>query len=617
MWQRVKVFVGCFGFWLAYFWAARALFLGYHHAQAGGLSWTDLMLTFLRGSRLDASGAAYLTAIPALLIVLSAFRPAIGIVKRVEWLWPALVIVIGSFMIAADLELFRQWDRRIDGAVLAYLATPAEAWASTGGTPRMLLVTLALLLSAVAIAGYWRWVKPAWDGLVPVHPVASVPLLLLTGLLVVPARGGLQTVPVSTSSAYFSTTAFANYAAQNALWGFFDSITHGVNDRTNHYLAVDSAVARETVESALHREGTVPPPLSVPRPNILLIIWESASARAFGSLGGVSGVTPAFDSLAHDGVLFRRFYAAGDRTDKGLASALSGFPGLPKGSILMVPSKTRSLPKVSVDLAAAGYHTSFYYGGELEFASMQAYLVEAGFDRVIGKQAFPRSSWNSKWGAHDGVVADRLLADLDGEKAPFFGVWLTLSSHEPFETPEAPRIKGGDWQSLYFNSIAYTDHVIGELIAKARTKPWWNRTVVIIVADHGRRVVPLDRDAPLHDGDAVFRIPMLWLGGALAARDSTVDAIGSQLDIAPTLLDLAGVSDSGRYRWSHSLLTRVATPFAYYGFEVGFGLVTERGRFVFDHRAGRIASRAGAPTAADERLGRSLLQLTYQDYLDR
>ncbi|MGE0441419.1 MAG: LTA synthase family protein [Gemmatimonadales bacterium] len=614
---RLTVFGLTFGYWLVFFWAARLLFLAYHYPQTATLGAGELLRTFGQGFRLDASGAAYLTAVPTLLLILATLLPMRTIARRLAFGWVAVVTALGALMIAADLELFRHWDHRIDGGVIRYLATPAEALASTGGTPRLLLLAIAVLLAGASLWLYRRVVHPAWQRLGRIHPAWALPLILLPGLLVIPARGGTQTVSLTASSAYFSRNQFANIAAGNTLWGFFDSLAHGGGDRENPYRRIDPADAAGAIEAARAPAGPArPAPLTVTRPNVLLVIWESASARAFASLGGIEGVTPKFDALTHEGLLFRRCYAAGDRTDKGLAAILSGFPALPKGSILMVPDKAATLPKLGRDFGAGGYHTAFYYGGELEFASMQAYLLGSGFDRVVGKDDFPAESWNSKWGAHDGVVADRLLADLDKETEPFFTVWLTLSSHEPFETPAAPRFPGPTWFDGYRSAMAYTDETIGDLVARARARPWWDRTLVVIIADHGRRVVPLDEKAPLHDADALFRIPMLWLGGALAVRDSASDEIASQLDVAPTLAALAGLPGAGPYPWGRSLLTPVARPHGYYGFEGGFGLVTERGNLVSGDGRGLDATR-GMIDPTDERLGRSLLQATYQDYLDR
>ena len=616
MLDRVRVFLRVFSFWLLYFWAARALFLGYHHARAAGLSITDLLGGFGSGFRLDLSGAAYLTAVPAALLVFSPIRPLLPWVRRLLTGWVVVAVVGVSILVAADLELFGQWDKRIDASVLWYLKTPVEAWASTGGTPRLLLLTVAITMVVGAMAAFRRFVGRDLAQLKPINPLFTAPLVLLVGILVIPARGGVQNWPLTGSSAYRSAEPFVNQAAQNAAWGFFDSVYRRLYDRTNPFVTLPPAEAESITARPAPTAGAPSRLLTTNRPNILVIIWESASARAFGSLGGQPGVTPRTDSLARRGLLFRQFYAAGDRTDKGVVAILSGFPALPRGAIMMVPSKTRALPFLNADFGAAGYRSSFYYGGELEFASLKAYLVNAGYQRVVGKDGFPAKSWTSMWGADDGTVAERVLDDLDRETTPFFSVWLTLSSHEPFETPDPPRIKGSDWQSLYFNSLAYTDDVIGRFIDRARTKPWWNRTLVVIVADHGRRVSPLET-APSRDAHAMFRIPMLWLGGALAVTDSVSDRVGSQTDIPSTLLAAVGLVPERPYRYGTSLLDPNPSPFAYYGFETGFGIVTPAGSLVYDQRAARISSSHGWYTDRDLKLGRALSQVTYQDYLDR
>jgi hypothetical protein len=618
MWSRAKLIGSIYVFWLAFFLVARIEFLGYHWTEASALALGSLGRVFAAGLRLDLSAAAYLTLVPVLLIGLTGFRAALEPAKAGVWLWLVLATVAVALLGTADLELTSRWGRRIDAGVLPYLRTPREAWASTGASPRFLLI--AILVGTVAL-GLWAGRR------IVLRPLASLgagrwwmlpATLAFLAPLVVAIRGGVQQWPLTVSSAYHSPVPFANLAAQNAPWGFFDSIYRRVYDRSNPFREVADSVARAILSEARRPVGERrAAPLGVPRPNVLIIVWESASGRAFGSLGGVPGVTPRVDSLARQGILFRRFYSAADRTDKGIAAILSGSPAVPRGSVVMVASKAASLPFLSRDLGGAGYATSFYYGGELEFASLRAYLTNAKFDRVLGKADFPRSSQRSKWGVQDGPVAERWLADLDREEEPFFSVWLTLSSHEPFETPDPVAIPGTDWQSRYFNSLRYTDRVIGDWIAAASARPWWGRTLVMIVADHGRRVLPLDVAAHPRSADANYRLPMLWLGGALTARDSVVDNILSQVDIASTLLSALGIDGASHYRFGRSLLQPTALDFAYYGFDEGFGVVTAGGSLVYDHRGRQVTDSTGRVGERERRLGAALLQLTYQDYLDR
>src|SRR5690606_11469546 len=104
---------------------------------------------------------------------------------------------------------------------------------------------------------------------------------------------------------------------------------------------------------------------------------------------------------------------SGDRTDKGIVAILSSFPAQPKTSIVKIPSKVAKLPMLSELFNQHQYFTSFYYGGELEFANMKAYLTNGNFKHFTSIKDFAEKDRNSKWGAHDGVVMEKLFADLN------------------------------------------------------------------------------------------------------------------------------------------------------------------------------------------------------------
>ncbi|HSB53181.1 MAG TPA: LTA synthase family protein, partial [Gemmatimonadales bacterium] len=348
-----------------------------------------------------------------------------------------------------------------------------------------------------------RLVRPLLRGLPPAHPASGLPLLFCAALLFVPGRGGIQQIPINQSSAYFSTTPFANQAALNVGWNFFDSWVRGLDRRTNPYILAPADSARaEVARAEAPRPGAGARLLRRDRPNILLVVWEGFTARSVERLGGLKGVTPVFDSLAAKGLLFRRFYAAGDRTEKGLAALLSGAPTIPNASIMMVPSKAATLPSLSIDLGAIGYRTGFYYGGELGFANLKSFALNARFGRIVGKDDFPGTALRSKWGAHDETVAARILEDLREPEEPFFVTWLTLSSHEPFDVPGPVRVPGPDGESRFLNSLAYTDRVLGDFLGRASRMPWWDHTLVIIVADHSKKLERTDAAVPYKSAES-------------------------------------------------------------------------------------------------------------------
>ncbi len=108
--HRVRVFLKILGFWLLYFWVARVVFLAYHYHRAPGLSPLDLLSGFGSGFRLDASGAAYLTAVPAALLVLSPIRVLLPWVRRLIATWVIVAAVGVSILVALG---FGRWRRGV------------------------------------------------------------------------------------------------------------------------------------------------------------------------------------------------------------------------------------------------------------------------------------------------------------------------------------------------------------------------------------------------------------------------------------------------------------------------------------------------------------------------
>jgi phosphoglycerol transferase MdoB-like AlkP superfamily enzyme len=98
--------------------------------------------------------------------------------------------------------------------------------------------------------------------------------------------------------------------------------------------------------------------LNTKRPNVILLILESYTAKLIEPLGGLPGVTPNFNRLCKESVFFTNFYANDSRTDKSIVSILSGYPALGKISIIKFPNKTQKLGIISREMARAGYQTS-------------------------------------------------------------------------------------------------------------------------------------------------------------------------------------------------------------------------------------------------------------------
>ena len=613
--RKRLLFLGLyFVFWLVYFTLSKVAFLTYQMDESQALSGDLLGGIFVHGFKMDISFTAYLCLIPFLLVALSTLGVVEGL-KRAIAIYTVFCLFFLTFLVALDMELFQFWGFRLDATPIGFIDSPELMLASASSSPLVLLILGIVIIGLVFSYLYKKYIHKISQYWATLHPASVVLFLFLTASLILPIRGGTQLAPLNQSDVYFSNNNFANQAALNVSWNFFRSLTKRTYSRHNPYSFMEMGIAKAVVDS-LYKPVPILKDLQVqndPKPNVLIILWESFTAKAVEALNGkYQGVTPQFDNLASEGILFTNFYASGDRSAKGLVALLSGYPAQPTESIIKIPNKSSKLPVLSQDFKDLGYKTSFYHGGELSFANMKSYLVQGGFDEIIDKSGFDEADMNSKWGAHDHVVFDRWNKDMTHITEPFFSIVFTLSSHEPFEVPMEPQFVGDDLESLYLNSLYYTDQSVGKFIKDIKRNPWYQNTIVIILADHGHRLLD---NSQRYDPEK-YHIPMLWLGGALHSRDTIVDKVSAQTDLAATLLHQLNL-DSYHYPWSKDILHPQTKSFAPYVFNHGIGFIQQSGYYAYDQDGKVFLHQDPQVTSSSISAGKAHLQVLFQDYLDK
>ena len=610
MLSRLKFLLACFLLWILFFEAARLLFLFYHWEKARELSFQTWLSSLFYGLRMDASAAAYLIAPVCLLIIASLFvrfltRP---VVYRI---YHYIILCFVLLLTLADLEVFKAWGFRIDATPLKYLQSPQEVWASISHLPLLLIFTVFLV---VWLGLCWIFKKFIDKMIARIQParkpwLAVLVLLLVTGSLIIPMRGGFQLTPMNQSIVYFSKNNFANVAAVNATWNLLNGLAQGASTE-NPYQYLNQDKAKQIVDSLYQSRGSIKRILKTDRPNVIVVIWESFTEKALHKTIDGKPITPRFNELKNEGIYFSNAFASGDRTDKGVAAVLSGYPAMNKVSIIRFPKKSAQLSTLSGFFKERGYVTSFYYGGETEFANIKSYLLQGQYDQLIDKNEFSVKDQNSKWGAHDGVVAERLFSDLAKQPTPFFVTWLTLSSHEPFETPTPSVFSGKDHTSLFANSLHYTDEVFYNFIKRCEQEPWWENTLLVVVADHGHTLPDPS------DWISNFRIPMLWLGGALAEKGMVVEDPVSQLDLAATLTGQLG-AERKFFPFSKNIFDSTASRWAYFSFNDGFGFVQRGKQLVFDNVGKQLIYQNGNITPGDIEAAKAMQQVSFEDYVGK
>ncbi|WP_298778403.1 LTA synthase family protein [uncultured Polaribacter sp.] len=601
-------------FWIVYFVFARLFFLLNHFEKTQELGFLTTLKTFLYGLQLDTSFAAYISLIPFLLIAFSAFINSKIIEKLIKW-FTIIVITFISLLLLIDAGLYQAWGVRLDTSLLPYLNTPELMISSASNFQLISGIFFWVLISYIFIKIFKKFhLKKITK--IDFGTWLEIPILLfVTVLLILPLRGGLQTIPVNQSNVYFSDNMFANHASINFIWNFFNTITHKT-DGTNPYKHFDNKTALNIINKTRNKllEANTDSILNTQKPNIILIIWESLPAKIVGSLNGEENVTPNLNKLSKEGVLFTNFYSNGDRTDKGIPAILSGYYPQPVKKIMRMPNKTRSLPMLPKKMQDLGYETSFYYGGDLNFGNMNTYLRNAGINNFVDGSYFDKKDWNSKWGAHDDVFMKRFAKDLaTKQKTPFFKIALTLSSHEPYEIKGEYKFGKDTEDNKFRSSHFYTDKVIGNFIEFAKQQDWYKNTLIVIMADHGH-------SSPKHEGpyfsSKKFHIPMLWLGGALSKTGIQNNNISSQVDFSYTLLDMLK-GDNTEFKFSKNIFNTSDKQFAHYVFNKGFGVVTKNDEYLYDYVSNKAIFKLGKNSSQLDSLGKAITQNSYEDFLSR
>ena len=437
----------------------------------------------------------------------------------------------------------------------------------------------------------------------------SIILLLLTGLLFLPIRGGITVSTMNTGQAYYSQNAYLNHSAVNPLFSLLESITHQEDFASQYRFMKDKEADKIfATMTSTSDENTYPllneATFKKGTPDILIVIMESFASDIMPSMGSYKDVAVCLDSIAQQSILFTRFYANSFRTDRGMVSILSGYPAQPTTSIMRYPRKTSQLPSIARNLAKyKNYKTTYYYGGDADFCNMRSYLVSQGYQHIISDANFPIEDKLSKWGVPDHIVAARMMEDIkaqQNEKRPMLRILQTSSSHEPFEVPYH-RLK-----DKRLNAFAYTDSVMGAIVREYRKLPRWKNTLIVFVPDH---VGGYKENLNDHDRSR-YQIPLILAGGAIS-RPMKVGIIGSQHDIAATLLGQLGV-EHREFTFSKNMMSDATPKFAFFAVNDAFGIVSEENSLIYDNRAKRIVYDKGEKGFNLKR-GQAYLQKLYDD----
>lgn len=612
-----------------------ALFLLVYHKQYAAYSMLEIAQTLWY-----SLGNHLLVAANVLLPV--AFAELIHVHLKGNWyrlflmIYLSVVAIVISTLCGIDIVLYAYWGFRINLTPFVYILDnpisamhESPAWAIWG--------TFGVM--ALLVAGVYRLVsrnyprEEGW-GYTSHAPLLSLmfrtmscnALLLLLLLL---SWGGTSKHNLGMQSAYFSDEVLLNHAATNPVYSFFHALKRQQKPLDRQYRYFDDGqevwqaewdVLVQNRESAAYCDTTL---LATPRPNILLVIFESFSGAVCNYLypEADASIMPRVNSEMSQGLAFTRLYANSFRTERGLVSILSAYPAQPTYTVMTDTLRCKNLDYLTAQLHQVGYRTRLMHGGDDDFCRLKHFLRCAEVEQNIGRYDFDPADYDYPKGLHDEKMARfayRQAHEANERGERFLHVYTTMSSHEPFKVPF------NRFDEPYLNSVAYADSCFGLLMDDLRADTaLWRNLLVIGLSDHCCASWPkeVQQHHPLR-----YHIPMFWTGGAVRGGHRDVDVFCQQTDLTATLLhqmNLAADSacrmiDTRRFLFSRDIFDPRIPHFAFYTWPDGFGLLTDSCRYIQDNNdEGHPLPGSNDPAGHAQRLGKAYLQAIYDDLSKR
>ncbi|MDD2046523.1 LTA synthase family protein [Pseudomonas putida] len=572
----------------------------YNSDMIGDTPMSTVAEGFLNGLRFDLRVVVYLS-IPLLLATLSARAMAARGLFR-AWLTIASSVVM--FLGLMELDFYREFHQRLNGLVFQYVKEDPKTvlsmlWYGFPVVRYLLAWIFGTWLLSLLFKGIDRLTRPrgayqnqtAGSRAVAPWYVRGVVFFMILLVAVIAARGTLrQGPPMRWGDAFTTDSNFVNQLGLNGTLTLIDAAKSRFGeDRANVWKStIEQTLATQTVRdmlltdndklvdadsAAVRRDFTPPSANTLPIKNVVVILMESFAGHSVGALGSPNNITPYFDKLAKEGLLFDRFFSNGTHTHQGMFATMACYPNLPGFEYLMqTPEGGHKLSGLPALLSARDYDDVYVYNGDFAWDNQSGFFGNQGMTTFIGRNDFVNPVFSDPtWGVSDQDMFDRGAEELAKNygKKPFYALLQTLSNHTPYALPAqlpVEPVTGQGRLDQHLTAMRYSDWALGQFFEKARKEPYFKETLFVIVGDHGfgnhQQVTELDLGR--------FNVPLLLIAPGIQEKFGAVNhTVGTQIDIVPTIMGRLG-GETRHQCWGRDLLNLPAG-------DPGFGMIKPSG----------------------------------------
>lgn len=289
------------------------------------------------------------------------------------------------------------------------------------------------------------------------------------------------------------------------------------------------------------------------QPNIILVQLESLQRSVIGQEIGGEEVTPYLNQLEEEMLYFPSFHHQtheGRTSDAEFVINTSLHP-LRTGSVYTrFPDSTFApLPET---LRKGGYDTAAMHAYEASFWNRKTVYENIGFSRFFSEKDYPDAE-KIGMAINDEDFFRTSVEHIKQLEEPYYAFMIALSSHIPYTIPEDKKelaLPGYENELLqnYYHTVHYVDGAVEVLVDELKQQDMWDDSLVIFYGDHDSGLTEQGREMANQLGAngtteqfELFREVPLWIKPPNLAEGETVETAGGQIDLAPTILELAGI----------------------------------------------------------------------------
>lgn len=308
--------------------------------------------------------------------------------------------------------------------------------------------------------------------------------------------------------------------------------------------------------------------------NVILISLESFQNWLINYEVEGQPVTPFLNQLIGESYYFNNFYhqtGQGKTSDAEFLIDNSLYP-LPSGAVFTTnaQNKYHALPEILKD---NGYTTASLHGNNKSFWNRDLMYQALGYEHFFDETYYNVTEENSiNYGLKDIPFFEQSIPLLKSLPQPFHAKMITLTNHFPYilddEDKMIPTLQTGDGSvDRYVQTARYLDESLKLFFEQLKQSGLYEDTIVVMYGDHygisenhdkamaqviGKEITP-DAHIELQKVPFIIHIPGM--------KGKTMDTLGGQIDIKPTLLNLLGIDPGNDISFGEDLFSKTRKDF--------------------------------------------------------